>query len=174
MSQEERITQSWEMEMRKGYIRLATLIFLNKKPLTGYDIIKEVEKETLGFWSFTPGGVYPMLKELETEGFILGQWNAESKRKKKTYELTDDGKRILKTALLKQQQMAEVIGGLFNEFAREIFGFELKTSPEFFFPFGKNLEEKPVIEQKLLLLRVRTKMLNAIKIIDERLEKLHE
>ena len=54
MGKEGKTAELWGKEMRKGYTKLAALLFLNKKSLTGYDIMREIEKETLGFWRLTP------------------------------------------------------------------------------------------------------------------------
>lgn len=176
MGKAEEIAESWGMQMRKGYAKLAMLMFLNKKALTGYDIMKEIEEETMGFWTLTAGGVYPVLNELEEKGYIKGQWKAKGERRKKIYEITDEGKRILETALQKQQQTAETMGGLFRRFAHEVLGTNLPPTPGTFdfLPFGKNLEEKPADEQIHVLKGLRTRMRKAIKLIDERLQKLEE
>lgn len=176
MSKAEDIAESWSMEMRKGYARLAALMFLNKKPLTGYDIMKEIEDETMGFWKPTAGGIYPILKEMEKSGYIKGERMPKSKRRKKVYEITGEGRRLLEFALQKQQQTAEAIGGLFREFAREVLGAEIQHTPKIFdfFHFRKSLEKKPIDVQKRILKQARTRMQKAIKLIDEKLEKLEE
>lgn len=176
MSKVEEISEMWETEMRKGYTKLVVLTLLNKKALTGYDIMKEIKEETLGFWTLTAGGVYPVLKELEEKGYISGQWEAKGQRKKKIYEITDEGRRLLEVALQKRQQMAEVIGSLFREFTRDILETKLPptSSPFDFFPFGKNLEGKSIDEQMRVLKLGRARMLRTIKLIDKRLERLEE
>jgi PadR family transcriptional regulator PadR len=176
MDRAEEIAESWSMQMRKGYIKLAVLMFLNKKALSGYDVMKEFEEETLGFWTLKAGGVYPVLKELEEKAYIKGQWKSNGKRRKKIYEITDEGKRIAEIALLKQQQMSETIGGLFRQFALEVLGTNLPPTPSTFHfpPFGKSLREKPVDEQIRILKDLRTRMHKSIKLIDERLGKLEE
>jgi len=177
MSKAKEIAEMWDMEMRKGYTKLAVLMFLNKKALTGYDIMKEIEEETLGFWKLTSGGVYPVLKDLEERGYIKGQWKAKGKRRKKIYEITDEGKQMLETALYRQRQMEETIGKMFRQFAQEVLGTKLPSFPPTPFkllPFGKNLEEKSLDEQIRILKSFRTRMRKAIKLIDKRLEKLEE
>lgn len=107
---------------------------------------------------------------------ISGQWEAKGQRKKKIYEITDEGRRLLEGALQKQQQMAEVIGSLFREFTRDILETKLPPalSPFDFFPFGKNLEGKSIDEQMRVLKLGRTRMIRTIKLIDKRLERLKE
>jgi DNA-binding PadR family transcriptional regulator len=170
---EEEIAELWSREMRKGYAKLTALLFLSRKPMTGYDIMREIETRTLGFWRLTPGGVYPALKELEKKGCIEARWEAKGERKKKIYEITDEGKRILEAALNKQQQMAETLRELLRQFAHEILGTKLPATPKTLelLPFAR-LEEKPIDEQIRVLKEARERMSMAIKLIDERLESL--
>lgn len=175
MSKAEEVAEMWGMEMRKGYTKLAVLMFLNRNALTGYTIMKEIEDETFGFWKLTSGGVYPVLKELEEKGYIKGRWKAKGERRKKIYEITDEGKQMLETALYRQQQMEETIGKLFRQFAQEVLGTKLPSPPPARFkllPFGKNLEGKPLEEQIRILKSFRTHMRQTIKLIDKKLQKL--
>ena len=173
-AEEEKI-ELWIKEMRKGYIKLVVLMFLNEEAMSGYDIMKRIEEATLGFWKLTSGGVYPVLKELERKGYIkLVSFNAGA-RKKKIYAITEDGKRILKYALEKQQKMEEIIGGMFREFAGNILG---NVGPSFspkVFSFSflmRSLKHKTPNEQKRLLVSIRADLLNAIKIVDKKLEQI--
>lgn len=171
----EQLADSWSVEMRRGHAKLAVLMFLSRRPMTGYSIMKEIEEKTLGFWRLTAGGVYPILKELEGRGYIKGEWRSEDGRRKKVYEITDEGRRLLEKALQKQQQISETIGSLFREFAREILETEPPPTPTHgFFDFlsGRGLEGKPVNEQIRVLQLIRAHMLEAIKTIDQRLERL--
>lgn len=162
--------------MRKGYTKLVILTLLNNEALTGYDIMKKIKEETLGFWTLTAGGVYPVLKELEKNRYIIGQWNSEGQRRKKSYEITNEGKRLLEVALQRQQQMAQTISNLFREFAVDILETKLPQPQNhlIFFPFGKNLEGKPINEQIHMLKHGRTRLLKTIKLIDKRLDRLTE
>jgi len=165
----------WIKEMRKGYIKLVALMVLNEEAMSGYDIMKRVEEATLGFWRLTSGGIYPVLKELERKGYIkLVGFNKDG-RKKKIYAITEDGKRILKYALEKQQKMEEIIGGMFREFAEK---FLENVKPSFsprvfsFSSLMRSLKHRTANEQKRLLMSIRADLLNAIKIVDKKLEQI--
>jgi DNA-binding PadR family transcriptional regulator len=47
---EEETTVHWLKEAQKGYIRVAALILLNKKPAHGYEIMKEIKDKTNSRW----------------------------------------------------------------------------------------------------------------------------
>jgi len=102
---EDATTQSWLKEAQKGYIRMGVLILLNKKPSHGYEIMKEINSRTQGFWKPTPGGVYPILRDLEKSGYITGQWQTQRNRRLKTYKITKQGEDILKKAIVKQAEI---------------------------------------------------------------------
>ena len=91
----ENVIESWSSEMLKGYMKLAVLASISKRPLSGYGIMKKIAEETLGFWKPTCGGVYPIFRELEEKGYIKGKWTFRGKRKMKIYEITDEGEKIL-------------------------------------------------------------------------------
>jgi len=172
----QKVATSWSAEMKKGYIRLAMLMLLRREPLTGYDIMRLIEKKTMGFWRLTLGGIYPNLRKLERKGYIKGHWESKGERRKKLYTITEEGKQLLKAALQRQQQMAETIGELFREFAQEVLGTQpspLRIDKGSSFPlFGENLEGKPVNEQISTLKRARSNIRRAIKLIDERVKEL--
>jgi DNA-binding PadR family transcriptional regulator len=51
MQCEDEITAGhWLKETQKGYIRIAALILLSKKPYHGYEIMREIKERTMGFW----------------------------------------------------------------------------------------------------------------------------
>jgi DNA-binding PadR family transcriptional regulator len=150
---EEETTAHWMKEAQKGYIRVAVLILLSKKPHHGYEIMKEIREKTKGFWKPTAGGVYPILRDLEESEYIKGEWSSQRNRKIKIYKITKTGRIVLKRAIVKQSEIANSMNALFQEFAEDVLNIETKTLPlpivpNLFLPFleGKNQEQKDDIE----------------------------
>ncbi len=141
---EDKTTQNWLKEAQKGYIRMGVLILLNKKPSHGYEIMKEINSRTKGFWQPTPGGVYPILRDLEKSGYIKGQWQTQKNRRLKVYKITNPGEAILKRAIVKQSEIFSNISNLFTEFARDVLNIEPSTTPlpSMPTPFSPFLEDK--------------------------------
>ncbi len=135
-------TQNWLKEAQKGYIRMGVLILINKKPSHGYEIMKEINNRTKGFWQPTPGGVYPILRDLEKSGYIKGEWQTQKNRRLKVYKITQSGNNILKRAILKQTEIFDTISSLFHEFARDVLNVETENIPIPPSPFSPFLEEK--------------------------------
>ena len=125
---EEKTTANWLKEAQKGFIRMGVLILLNKKPSHGYEIMKEINNRTKGFWQPTAGGVYPILRDLEKSAYIKGQWQTQKNRRLKVYKITESGELILRRAIVRQAEISENIGNLFREFARDVLNIETDTS----------------------------------------------
>jgi DNA-binding PadR family transcriptional regulator len=123
----DKTASNWMKEAQKGYIRIGVLILLNKKPSHGYEIMSEIKDRTGGFWKPTAGGVYPILRDLEKTGYIKGEWHKQNNRNVKTYRITEKGKIILKNAVIKQNEIANNINALFQEFARDVLNVESAT-----------------------------------------------
>jgi len=62
----------------------------------GYQIIKELEDKSQGYFKYKEGTLYPALHRLEKAGLIAGKWEATSSgRQRRYYHITDKGSRIL-------------------------------------------------------------------------------
>jgi PadR family transcriptional regulator PadR len=58
----------------------------------GYQIIKEIERRSQGYFKFKEGTLYPALHRLERAGLILGKWQVlHSGQQRKYYHITDKG-----------------------------------------------------------------------------------
>lgn len=135
MQQDEEITASnWLKETQKGYIRIATLALLSKKPHHGYEIMKEIEERTRGFWKPTAGGMYPVLKDLQESGYIEGRWDTQTKRRKRVYVITASGRAVLKRALAKEDQLANTMRNLIQEYTKGVLEVEAQPDPNFKIP----------------------------------------
>ena len=71
-----------------GDLKLLALALIEQQPRHGYDIIKVLEEKTAGWYSPSPGTVYPTLTYLEEAGYIT----AEADGAKKLYTITPEGR----------------------------------------------------------------------------------
>jgi DNA-binding PadR family transcriptional regulator len=74
-----------------GDLRLIVLALLERNPRHGYDIIKAIEELTGGFYSPSPGVIYPTLTYLEETGHAA----STAEGNKKVYSITDAGRSFL-------------------------------------------------------------------------------
>lgn len=75
----------------KGLLPIYTLFVLSIAPTNGNDISHQIGKRTKGYWIPSTGGIYPILKKMEKEGYIEGRWE-EGKKSQKIYVITEEGK----------------------------------------------------------------------------------
>ena len=169
---DEKTAAKWLKESQKGYMRIAFLLLLSKKPCHGYEMMKEVEDRTEGFWKPTAGGVYPILQSLEQAGYIEGKWGPQ-KRKRKIYHITEAGKRILDRALLKHTKIAESMNSLFEEYARSVLNLETTGLPIPQFPnvFSPFLQKESKSRTEALEIK-RKRIQNMIKMLQEEIKNL--
>ncbi|MGL4875787.1 MAG: PadR family transcriptional regulator [Clostridium sp.] len=103
----------------KGLLPIYVLHILNINPTNGNEIAHKIAKRTLDKWKPSTGGIYPILKKLETEGLIIGKWDDPKKKFKKIYSITDDGRAdyLRKKALLKPriEEALDVFNLIYND-----------------------------------------------------------
>ncbi len=76
----------------KGFLRYHVLEALNEKPMSGSELMYELEKHTGGFWKPSPGSIYPLLNWLQEKGYIK---DLPAENGFKRYEITENGKSLL-------------------------------------------------------------------------------
>jgi DNA-binding PadR family transcriptional regulator len=76
----------------KGFLRYHVLKALSQTPMSGSELIEEIEKHTGGCWKPSPGSIYPLLSWLQDNNYIK---ELPSENGLKRYELTSSGKSLL-------------------------------------------------------------------------------
>ena len=74
--------------LAQGDLRLIALALIAEQPRHGYEIIKVLEDKTAGWYSPSPGIVYPTLTYLEEAGYVT----AQTEGTKKLYTITAEGR----------------------------------------------------------------------------------
>ncbi|NLB25863.1 MAG: PadR family transcriptional regulator [Syntrophomonadaceae bacterium] len=88
---------SVDKEMLKGSTVVLVLSMLDREPMYGYQMIKKINKESSGIFSFKEGTLYPILHSLESKEMIESYWwGNEGGRQRKYYRITAKGKSELK------------------------------------------------------------------------------
>jgi DNA-binding PadR family transcriptional regulator len=75
----------------KGDLKYVILDLLQDRPAHGYELIRALEERFRGFYSPSPGSVYPTLQLLEDMGYV----SAAQQDGKKVYSITDEGRKFL-------------------------------------------------------------------------------
>jgi DNA-binding PadR family transcriptional regulator len=74
-----------------GEIKYVILRLLREKPQHGYELIKAMEKDLGGWYTPSPGTIYPTLQLLEDQGLVRVNETAG----KKVYHITPEGEEFL-------------------------------------------------------------------------------
>ena len=108
----------------KGFIRYHVLEGLSHKPMSGSELMEDIEKHTGGFWKPSPGSIYPLLSWLQDNGHIK-ELPVENGLKR--YELTESGKALLEEQKKIRKHVREEVGFLPAPFFDS---FLMKIPPE--------------------------------------------
>jgi len=100
-------------QLMKGITEPVLLYLINEMPTYGYNIIKELEKRTTGYFKLKGGTIYPALRRLETRGLIKSKWQRTTERQaRKYYQITEKGRQFLSGRLAEWTDFARAIGML--------------------------------------------------------------
>jgi DNA-binding PadR family transcriptional regulator len=106
--------------LASGELQLVLLALLAEGPSHGYELIKALEERSGGFYSPSPGMIYPALTWLEEVGFA----SVAAEGTKKLYSITEPGHAHLKENREAADAMLDQLGWIGRKMGRvrEIFG----------------------------------------------------
>lgn len=79
-------------DLKRGSLELLILSFLQAGPRHGYEIGKQLERQSDGRIEFKASTLYSILYRMEDRGWIKGRWvEKEGKRRRCYYKLTEAG-----------------------------------------------------------------------------------
>jgi len=97
-------------ELLKGNTDTLLLSLLRGQPMYGYQIIKELNRRSQGYFRFKEGTLYPALHRLETAGLVRGTWERlPSGKERRYYHLTDKGLKLLEQKVAEWQGFATAV-----------------------------------------------------------------
>ena len=83
-------------QLRKGSTPLLILSVLADEKMYGYQIMRELEARSEGYFTMTAALLYPALHQLEKDGLLASEWEVTpGKRRRKYYTITSMGKKAL-------------------------------------------------------------------------------
>lgn len=99
-------------ELLKGTTEIMILRMLEKEPMYGYGMIKNLELVSNGTFQFKEGTLYPLLHALEKKRMIESFWDAPDGRKRKYYKITEIGKKELVAKKQEWVTFSQALNGL--------------------------------------------------------------
>jgi PadR family transcriptional regulator PadR len=110
-------------EMRRRQV-LPLLVFhlISEQPSYGNQLMERIGELTEGVLSVNPNTMYPLLRKLEEEGLIEGQWEHPERRTRRFYSLTRKGRaeyrRLVEDVRPFLENVAHSVGEIINEVYR--------------------------------------------------------
>jgi len=101
----------------RGLLRPYILSRLSKKPMSGYDLMSDLDAVTGGAWHPGPGSIYPILEDLKRKG-LIGRIT-KGQRSKQVYTLTRRGRETLE----EDSRMINQFAPKWNEIRTALMGF---------------------------------------------------
>jgi len=135
----------WHVQARvERFVEPSLLLLLRERPLHGYELLERLPDFGVE-GRVDIGNLYRLLRALEEEGLVSSEWSDELPGPaKRTYELTDEGRRVLDTWAEALRRAQGVIGTFLDRYeaslamppsgrtgsARASVGTDRSTQPE--------------------------------------------
>ena len=102
-----------QQEMLKGNTESVLLALLETEPMYGYQIVKEVEQRSSGYFAFKEGTLYPALHRLERDKLVDGSWQeTPSGTRRRYYNITAKGRQTLADRLKEWARFSEAMNSI--------------------------------------------------------------
>ena len=97
-------------QLIKGVTEAILLYLISELQMYGYQIIKELEKRTTGYFKLKGGTIYPVLRRLEGKGLVKSRWQQITERQRRRYyEITDKGRQFLADRLAEWRDFSTAV-----------------------------------------------------------------
>ena len=80
---------------RSGLLPVLVLHFIAEAPSYGNQLMERIESLSGGALAVNPNTMYPLLRSLEAQGLIAGEWEHPERRSRRFYRATDAGREEL-------------------------------------------------------------------------------
>jgi PadR family transcriptional regulator, regulatory protein PadR len=107
---------------RRGILPLLVLHLINEGPSYGNQLIERIGGMTAGVLSVNPNTMYPLLRQLESGGFIEGQWEHPERRSRRYYSLTAEGRTEYARLVEEVRPFLDSVKTSIDEIVREVYG----------------------------------------------------
>lgn len=102
---------SYSKELLKGAADTLVLSAFSDGEKYGYQVVKELEQRSQGFFRLKEGTLYPILHRLETQGLLTARWQTmPNGSERRYYGLTAKGRYALSDKLTEWQMFVRAVG----------------------------------------------------------------
>jgi len=106
----------YSRELLKGSTESLLLSLLSRQPMYGYEIIKELERRSKGYFTLGEGTLYPAVHRLEKSGLIIGRWERlATGQERRYYHITEKGRRALEEKVAEWRGFCTAVNSIMLE-----------------------------------------------------------
>lgn len=104
-----------------SFVKLYIMHLLTEKNYYGNRIKDEIERRMGGKWTPSPGMIYPLLRQLEEEGYVESWWEEPNKRSIRRYKITDSGIKHYEIIKLQNKSSFDDSLSIINNILKDIY-----------------------------------------------------
>ncbi len=103
---------------------LPLLVFhlISESPSYGNQLMEKISAMTEGVLSVNPNTMYPLLRTLESDGLISGEWEHPERRSRRYYTLTDAGREEYDRLVGEIRPFLTSLSHSIEEIVKEVYG----------------------------------------------------
>jgi PadR family transcriptional regulator PadR len=99
------MSRSYVYQSLRGVVEPLLLFIIGEfVPIHGYEIARELERRSQGYFNLTASTLYSALRRLERRGLVASSWQEISRQRRRCYKLTEKGRQILAEELVQWQK----------------------------------------------------------------------
>lgn len=111
----------YSKELLKGAADTLVLSAFAEGEKYGYQVVKELERRSEGFFRLKEGTLYPILHRLEKQGLLVGRWaTMPNGSERRYYGLTSKGEAVLSDKLTEWETFVRAVGRVTGSLALEL------------------------------------------------------
>ncbi len=100
-------------ELLRGNTETLLLVLMEAEPMYGYQLAKEVDQRSSGYFAFKEGTMYPALHRLERDMLVVGSWqDTPNGVRRRYYQITAKGRQALADRLREWQRFSRAMNSV--------------------------------------------------------------
>jgi PadR family transcriptional regulator PadR len=107
---------------RRDVLPLLVMHVMSGGPSYGNQLMERISELTEGVLSVNPNTMYPLLRQLESQGLVEGRWEHPERRSRRYYSLTPEGKKEYRRLRKEVRPFLESVANSIDEIVREVYG----------------------------------------------------
>ena len=107
---------------RREVLPLLVLHLISDGPSYGNQLMERIAAMTAGVLSVNPNTMYPLLRRLESDGLIRGDWEHPERRTRRYYSVTGEGREEYERLVAEVRPFLDSVRSSIDEIVREVYG----------------------------------------------------